>query len=43
MDEEKFLLFPAVGEIDEDDGLTLEEMLKMLAAQLGYVVTKKEK
>ncbi len=38
----KYLLCPAEGDIDEDEGLTLNEMLEMLALQLGYDLVKKD-
>lgn len=41
-DAEKFLLVPAEGDIDEDDGMTLQEILEMLAEELGYTLVKKE-
>jgi hypothetical protein len=40
--EEKFLLYPAEGDIDEDEGLTRQEMLQMLARELGYTLVKVE-
>lgn len=39
--EEKFLLYPAEGDLDEDDGMTLLQILKMLAKQLGYKLVKR--
>jgi hypothetical protein len=36
-----WLLCPAAGDIDEDEGLTKEEILRMLAEELGYKLEKK--
>lgn len=41
MRNEKFLLYPAAGDVDEDEGMTLKEILEMLASKLGYNLTKK--
>ena len=42
MKHETWLLYPAGGDIDEDDGLTKEQLLKELADELGYVLTRPE-
>jgi hypothetical protein len=38
MNEDKFLLTPAAGHVDEDDGLTLREHAELIAADLGMVL-----
>lgn len=38
--EEKFLIYPAGGDCDEDEGMTKEELLHMLADELGYKLEK---
>ena len=43
MSESKFLLYPADGDIDEDEGMTIQEMLVMLAEMQGYDLVKKNK
>ena len=40
MDEEKFLIYPAGGDCDEDEGMTKEGLLRMLADELGYKLEK---
>lgn len=42
MSEDRFLLHPAEGDIDADDALTKLEILKMLADDLGYIVTSEQ-
>lgn len=37
---DKYLLYPAEGDTDEDEGMTKEEIMRMLADELGYFVVK---
>jgi hypothetical protein len=36
---DKWLLTPAAGDDDEDEGMTKEDLFHMLAEELGYSVT----
>lgn len=40
MEEERFLLCSAEDDIDADEGMTKQEILKMLAAELGFTLVE---
>ena len=40
-DNTKWLLYPADGDIDEDDGMTKEQLMRLLAEELDFRVEKK--
>lgn len=39
-DQTKYLLVPATGDIDEDEGMTKRQLLFMLAGEQGYTLSK---
>ena len=40
MDTQTWLLYPADDDVDADEGLTKQELLELLAKELGYTVVK---
>jgi hypothetical protein len=39
---DKYLLYPADGDTDEDEGMTKLELLQMLAQEEGYTLAKRQ-